>query len=973
MISKVILKKRACLSRIIVFLLFVGIHLQLSNSWAKLSTPVIFKPANNSIDIPTGVQLEVKSESVTKYAFEYSLDAGMKNATRVEEVRGSYYTRIWLTKLKINTRYYWRVKSISKTDSSDWTSINNFKTATKLLRYAGTQNPVKVNSSFIYLSCYRAAEFDSFEYQIDTSLSFNSKILRTFILPDTFKYHYIESLEDDFLFGKTYYWRIRGIPEYTLPWTDTGAFQIFDSITPKYPTTAFLHNVKIDFEFTATNYKQAFQVQIDTSLNFNSPLLVDTVASEGTKQYDPEPFSIGNLHYETYYHYRVRAINGIDSSKWSYSAFTTKGFKKDFVNAENYADPITILQIRSEIDGSKGYEILLDTTRNFNSPELKRFNSKNGRDTAVDLFFGKIYYAKSRPYHERDSGDWSIIKSINILKYPNVYYPFPSSTVHLTDSLQFATRKGVDGFQIQVTSAQNFESALFLDTIIDEFNINQTHLIKGHRFKYNTVYQWRIRGWHSRDTSPWSDIRKFTTVKAPKQLLPFNSNFLGIGTSTNFTWEPIRGSISYEFVLDTTPNFNSPILIDSVFQGTETSISQLLFRPLYYWRVRAISPDDTSEWSETWVCKVLSVRLNTPRNNITNLTLYSLDWNSIVGTTGYILEVDTASDFSRPFRAQDTQTLSFFHYFHEYPDFIGFETKCYWRVKLFHETDTSEWSAVWNFTTKPRRAPILVSPTDSSVDERIFNQLKWQAYSGASSYAVQYGDKPDFSNAIKTTSTGTTLNVTLKPNTRYYWRVRGRNSDGNEFYDYSEEWTFTTDSGIPAPKLISPVNGAQNQALNVLFSWEKFTPSTNYRLEISKDKSFNSGVVTKNSATGFATFTHLEGGTTYHWRVKTINGSIESPWSNSWDFSTEKVNQIQNNVIDQISVSPNPSQGIFNISCPKAVFIHRIIDGQGKTLITFNTNTQLPNRLNLEHLPPGLYFVQIQTEMGVGVLRLVRE
>ena len=66
--------------------------------FGKLTTPVIYGPANNTVGAPTGIQLEVNSESVNAYAFEYSENASMNNATRVEVVKGSYYTRLWINK-----------------------------------------------------------------------------------------------------------------------------------------------------------------------------------------------------------------------------------------------------------------------------------------------------------------------------------------------------------------------------------------------------------------------------------------------------------------------------------------------------------------------------------------------------------------------------------------------------------------------------------------------------------------------------------------------------------------------------------------------------------------------------------------------------------------------------------------------------------------------------------------------------------
>ena len=108
--------------------------------------------------------------------------------------------------------------------------------------------------------------------------------------------------------------------------------------------------------------------------------------------------------------------------------------------------------------------------------------------------------------------------------------------------------------------------------------------------------------------------------------------------------------ISYQVMLDTTPAFSSPLLVDSLVDTNALAQKDLLFRPLYYWKVRAISLDDTSAWSDTWKFTVLRARLNLPRNNRTNITtdISSLDWNSIQGTNGYILQLDSFADFRNP-------------------------------------------------------------------------------------------------------------------------------------------------------------------------------------------------------------------------------------------------------------------------------------------------------------------------------------
>ena len=161
--------------------------------FGKLSTPVIYSPANNLSNVPTGMKLEVESQSVVKYAFEYAENATMKNAIRIEVARDNYYTRAWLNKLKLGTTYYWRVKSITANDSSDWTTTYNFKTTAVLQRYAPTQNYAKNSASFANVSCYRVAGIDTFEFQYDTRNKIDSKNKRSVIIPDTFKWFYIEN------------------------------------------------------------------------------------------------------------------------------------------------------------------------------------------------------------------------------------------------------------------------------------------------------------------------------------------------------------------------------------------------------------------------------------------------------------------------------------------------------------------------------------------------------------------------------------------------------------------------------------------------------------------------------------------------------------------------------------------------------------------------------------------------------------
>ena len=233
---------------------------------------------------------------------------------------------------------------------------------------------------------------------------------------------------------------------------------------------------------------------------------------------------------------------------------------------------------------------------------------------------------------------------------------------------------------------------------------------------------------------------------------------------------------------------------------------QLLFRPEYYWKVRAITNGDTSEWSDTWKFTVTNpVRLDGPRNGLENYSFFSLDWRSIQGTNGYLIHYDTSSDFTNPVVIQDTGTNDFFHFFTEKPDYL-YSTKYFWRVKVFHATDTTEWSEAWSFTTQENMdVPVLVSPANKSTSVNpISVSLTWQSIQGAN-YDIQWADNPSFTAPFARTSSAPTYNLAnLKSFTTYYWKVRARNAFVTG--EWSDTWEFTTDQNSSINEITKPIH-----------------------------------------------------------------------------------------------------------------------------------------------------------------------
>jgi beta-1,2-mannobiose phosphorylase / 1,2-beta-oligomannan phosphorylase len=93
----------------------------------------------------------------------------------------------------------------------------------------------------------------------------------------------------------------------------------------------------------------------------------------------------------------------------------------------------------------------------------------------------------------------------------------------------------------------------------------------------------------------------------------------------------------------------------------------------------------------------------------------------------------------------------------------------------------------------PIAAPVLLSPPNG-VDSQVTTLLlTWRKISGALTYQVQVGSDGGFTTPLFDDSTVTDTSKlinNLAASTKYYWRVKGRDSDRSS--TYSTPWTFTT-------------------------------------------------------------------------------------------------------------------------------------------------------------------------------------
>jgi len=185
--------------------------------------------------------------------------------------------------------------------------------------------------------------------------------------------------------------------------------------------------------------------------------------------------------------------------------------------------------------------------------------------------------------------------------------------------------------------------------------------------------------------------------------------------------------------------------------------------------------------------------------------------------------------------------------------------------------------------------PMLSLPGNGSFDQDLKPSFVWAEIAGADEYQIQISTDFNHSNRVfndVVNGTSITLPNQLIPDTRYFWRVRGRS--GNTNGSWSNTFRFNTVVGIPDQvALLAPDNGAENVSPNFTLQWLEVPGAENYRLQLSTDPDFDTTIINRLiPVTSFSTSQMLDFSTRYYWRVRAENNAGESPWSEVWSYTT---------------------------------------------------------------------------------------
>jgi len=384
-----------------------------------------------------------------------------------------------------------------------------------------------------------------YELQIDTSLLFNSSQLtdKTLFLLTGYA-------ASDLLFATKYYWRVRAIDlGQTSAWSLVRSFTVFSQVNLTSPKNNAANDTLGPYQvliwsnlistttITGINF---YDIQVDTTQNFNSTKLVSgSVASTSTF------FDISNLKFGIKYYWRVRARHNLGHSNWSAVwNFTVASVIVPTFPANKAVDQMINAKLTwKAIKGLLGYEyqLALDTAfLNVIAGSEVDTNFVNSQYTR----FGTVYYWRVRGRHISDTMTWCNRFTFTTIDLVKLSAPSNNATnIAIKPTLKWIKQTGIVKFQLQVDVTPDFSSSPLFTDVNPADTLVQYTLTK--TLKYSTTYYWRMRAFTDSqipDTSNWSAVWNFKT-------LPTGIDENGVLTS-NIYPNPASGKVNIKLEVE---------------------------------------------------------------------------------------------------------------------------------------------------------------------------------------------------------------------------------------------------------------------------------------------------------------------------------------------------------------------------------------------------------------------------------------
>jgi YD repeat-containing protein len=523
----------------------------------------------------------------------------------------------------------------------------------------------------------------------------------------------------------------------------------------------------------------------------------------------------------------------------------------------------------SASNGATNYLIDVNTNISFTGTAILNnvSNSTSTSRTISNLAANTTYY-----YRVRASNSFATSGSAQS-SVPTLAIPIPLAPAGLAKTavastsvgLSWATTVWADFYRLDLAGTSDFST----DIINSNYQVNSTSItLNG--LDPNKTYYTRVRAVNVSGVSANSQTLSFVTC-AP---VPINLTSSSVTTTSfNLNWTASAGASSYAVDVASTANFSTGVVLsNSPVSGPAISVTGLAPGTTYYARVRSVSAAGASPNSVNLIVTLLPP-IPTGGSSLSPTTSsFIATWQPVNNADHYFVDVSTSSSFPTPLvktnlDAGSTPQLNITGLINA--------TTYYFRVRASNTAGTSASSQPFSVTTVVMPAPATPTVVAGSLGADIFS-LNWPSVTGAGNYSVDVSTSSAFDSGVTNmmSTTTTALLTGLQQGTTYYCRVRAIGAGGPSAP--SPSLTVTTLLNSPAGLTATAITSTSFKA-----TWSPIAGATGYRIDVSTNNLFSSGNVVTDQATASAEYnvSPLAPGTTYYYRVKTVRGSIVSPYS----------------------------------------------------------------------------------------------
>lgn len=858
--------------------------------------PVLSSPADNSTAQSRTPSLTWNSVSgATGYRLQLASDNGFSTILKDTVVSGTTYA-VW-SPLSSYSNYYWKVKTFTASDSSNFSSAFTFRTVLAVPTLSTPANGSIFASRTPTISWNAVSGATTYDLQVATDNAF-----ATVIESSTGETGTSYALTTTLDYYTVYYWRVRASDGSETTAYSTGfSFRtlITTPVLSSPADNAIVQPVLTVFDWDDVTGATSYRLQIATDAGFTNVVQnITGIGTSGRTLTTP-------LAYYTNYFWRVSAFDGPNETVFSTSrTLRTEIDQPNLVSPGHLSpgNPIhptlvwnTVLgadQYRMQFSADPGFgtlmydSVMTDTTMYIDS--ILENNT---------LYYWRVYAENADP----DVSPWSSRTFRTVLEViPYLTFPIANVTVNsLSPTLYWNINVSSTGITYDVLYSVDSMFPPGLTTIVNA-GANIEYQISG--LTPATQYFWRVRSKNVNGVIKYSVKESFTTFGEVSSL-PIQS--YPIGGATVFTNNPTLywyfpyNSFGYTYEVrykaSASGSWEDTVNVGGSLSYTWNGLSG---GTSYDWQVRSNNGVVYSDWTGTATFVTAVSNSGTPQTPIVSypfggVTIYSLTptlyW--YLGTSlgsGLTYEIELRTDNS--FTGVPGITGVADMYYTVSTLLPG--TTYYFKVRSYNGSTYSNWSDEASFVTFGATGdifPYLSYPIGGQIVYTNSVNLNWYMVGSAASvfYELQIkaGDS-SFTTSIPGLSTTSFTANALIPGTTYFWRVRANNGNANSAYTFVESFTVSGNVGSLVPILSWPIGGAATgTTVDLYWYMNGSAPSISYQVVYASESDF-SNQVTVNTANQTTQLTGLVPGVIYYWKVRTFNGTAYSAFTPTETFVT---------------------------------------------------------------------------------------